>query len=467
MSLNFRHWLQIMEEYVTFPCKNLHELVLKNAWLSTNGLSTAMLKLTSLTLEFVRLDDEDLEKVNSCCPYLQNLNLILVGGLKNPRIDLMHLRTIRYVGSSLATTAELRLIRAPNLTKVEVGFGRQIAIMRWDLDLGSTDLSGQPLSLKFQPSTPTSKRKRRASSPTPSANSFTGENSVQVPMSSRKKLDSDNWSYENTEIFIQIMLEEARKDRGTNSNKRRTFTSLQWAAILEELKNRTHKADYTPVKIHQKFDRLKKDYRLFKDLTERSGMGWDPVSQTVTASSDVWLTYLQANKDAAKFIGKGLDHCDLLHELVDGSLATGVFGQPSPLGAPSLEQEQALRNQGKAIKFNDSTFSDGRKRMSDGSGGPSSKSMRCEQREAYDRVAFANQKKGEYFETLTEQRLAAKNYSIENCLQAMNPLKPFVSDTAFWTAYDKLLEGVQYREGFLKLTSDGQLSWISRFGSGN
>ncbi|KAG5528721.1 hypothetical protein RHGRI_029400 [Rhododendron griersonianum] len=325
----------------------------------------------------------------------------------------------------------------------------------------------QPLSLKFEPSTPTSKRKRRASSPTPSANSFTGENSVQVPMSSRKKLDSDNWSYENTEIFIQIMLEEARKDRGTNSNKRRMFTSLQWAAILEELKNRTHKADYTPIKIHQKFDRLKKDYRLFKDLTERSGMGWDPVSQTVTASSDVWLTYLQANKDAAKFIGKGLDHCDLLHELVDGSLATGVFGQPSPLGAPSLEQEQALRNQGKAIKFNDSTFSDGRKRMSDGSGGPSSKSMRCEQREAYDRVAFANQKKGEYFETLTEQRLAAKNYSIENCLQAMNPLKPFVSDTAFWTAYDKLLEGVQYREGFLKLTSDGQLSWISRFGSGN
>ncbi|KAG5550273.1 hypothetical protein RHGRI_015285 [Rhododendron griersonianum] len=257
-------------------------------------------------------------------------------------------------------------------------------------------------------------------------------------MSSRKKLDSDNWSYENTEIFIQIMLEEARKNRGTNSNKRRTFTSLQWAAILEELKNRTHKADYTPIKIHQKFDRLKKDYRLFKDLTERSGMGWDPVSQTVTASSDVWLTYLQAS-----------------------------LANPAPLGAPSLEQEQALRNQGKAIKFNDSTFSDGRKRMSDGSGGPSSKSMRCEQREAYDRVAFANQKKGEYFETLTEQRLAAKNYSIENCLQALNPLKPFVSDTAFWTAYDKLLEGVQYREGFQKLTSDGQLGWISRFESGN
>ncbi|KAI8570714.1 hypothetical protein RHMOL_Rhmol01G0057700 [Rhododendron molle] len=231
---------------------------------------------------------------------------------------------------------------------------------------------GQPLSLKFEPSTPTSKRIRRASSPTPSANSFTGKNSVQVPMTSRKKLDADNWSYENTEIFLEIMVEEARKDHSTNSKLTCKFTSLQWAAILEELKKRTHKTDYTLIKIHQKFDRLKKDYRLFKDLTERSGLGWDPVSQTVTASAEVWVTYLQANKDARKFIGKGLDHYDLLHELLDGSLATGVFGQPSSLGAPSLEQEQALRNQGKAIKFSDSTFSDGRKRMSDGSGGPSS-----------------------------------------------------------------------------------------------
>ncbi|KAI8552167.1 hypothetical protein RHMOL_Rhmol06G0244500 [Rhododendron molle] len=163
-------------------------------------------------------------------------------------------------------------------------------------------------------------------------------------MMSRKKLDADNWSYENTEIFLQIMVDEARKDYGTNSNKHRTFTSLQWTAILEELKKRTHKTDYTPIKIHQKFDRLKKEYRLFTDLTERSGCGWDP-----------------ANKDVGKFIGKGLDHYDLLHELLDGSLATGVFGQPSPLGAPSLEQEQALRNQGKAIKFSDSTFFDGRK----------------------------------------------------------------------------------------------------------
>lgn len=105
-----------------------------------------MLKLTSLTLACVRLDDEDLDKVNSYCPSLQILNLILVEGLKNPQIDLLHLRTCRYVESSLATTATLPLIHAPNLTRFEVGFGPQIdKIVRYELDLGSVNLLGRLL----------------------------------------------------------------------------------------------------------------------------------------------------------------------------------------------------------------------------------------------------------------------------------------------------------------------------------
>ncbi|KAF7120042.1 hypothetical protein RHSIM_Rhsim13G0101300 [Rhododendron simsii] len=69
-----------------------------------------------------------------------------------------------------------------------------IRCSRWLLrSTGVRRSRGNPLSLKFEPSTPTSKRKRRepstpsskrkrrdTSSPTPTANSFTGENSVQV-----------------------------------------------------------------------------------------------------------------------------------------------------------------------------------------------------------------------------------------------------------------------------------------------
>ncbi|XP_058215540.1 F-box/LRR-repeat protein At4g29420 [Rhododendron vialii] len=97
-------------------CHNLHKLVLKNAWLSADGLN-AMPTLTDLTLEFIRLDDEDLGKVNSCFPSLQILNLIGVGGLKEPKIHLLHLRECRWTVSN----APLSLtILAPNLIKLKL-----------------------------------------------------------------------------------------------------------------------------------------------------------------------------------------------------------------------------------------------------------------------------------------------------------------------------------------------------------
>jgi len=94
----------------------LLELEMKNAWLSVDGLK-AMPTLTSLTLEFIRLDDEDLNKVNDCFPSLQVLNLVGVGGLKEPKIHLLHLRTCQWTVSN----APLSLtIFAPNLVRLEL-----------------------------------------------------------------------------------------------------------------------------------------------------------------------------------------------------------------------------------------------------------------------------------------------------------------------------------------------------------
>lgn len=47
----------------SFSGHSLLNLEVKNAWLSVDGLNP-MPALTSLTLEFIRLDDEDLNKVN-------------------------------------------------------------------------------------------------------------------------------------------------------------------------------------------------------------------------------------------------------------------------------------------------------------------------------------------------------------------------------------------------------------------
>lgn len=93
---------------------SLLELEVKNAWLSVDGLN-AMPTLTSLTLEFIRLDDEDLNKVNNFFPCLKVLNLIGVGGLKEPKIHLLHLNTCHWTVSN----APLSLaIFAPNLVNL-------------------------------------------------------------------------------------------------------------------------------------------------------------------------------------------------------------------------------------------------------------------------------------------------------------------------------------------------------------
>ncbi|CAN8326475.1 unnamed protein product, partial [Cochlearia groenlandica] len=101
---------------VSSNCSKLVKLEVKNAWLSVVGL-TKMPNLRNLTLEFIRLDDENLDKVNDCFPFLQVLNLIGVGGLKEPRVRLRHLESCHWTVSN----APLSLaIVAPNLIELKL-----------------------------------------------------------------------------------------------------------------------------------------------------------------------------------------------------------------------------------------------------------------------------------------------------------------------------------------------------------
>lgn len=78
---------------------------------------TPLPKLTSLTLEFIRLDDEDLNKINTCFPSLQVLHLLGVGGLKDPKIKLLHLKTCHWTVSNVPLTLS---IFAPCLEKLKL-----------------------------------------------------------------------------------------------------------------------------------------------------------------------------------------------------------------------------------------------------------------------------------------------------------------------------------------------------------
>jgi hypothetical protein len=106
----------ILSFLVLFAGNKLVKLEVRNAWLSVDGLKL-MLKLTSLTLVFIRLDDEDLEKVNECFPHLQFLSLMDVGGLKRPRIHLSYLKTLFW---KVSNTPLSLTVNAPHLTELHL-----------------------------------------------------------------------------------------------------------------------------------------------------------------------------------------------------------------------------------------------------------------------------------------------------------------------------------------------------------
>ncbi|PVH39461.1 hypothetical protein PAHAL_5G507100 [Panicum hallii] len=101
---------------ISHYCLNLTRLGLKNAWLSVDGLKK-MSNLTHLTLEFIRLDDEDLNQLNECFPCLHTLNFIGVGGLKDPKIHLLQLKTCRWEVSNVPRSLA---VLAPNLVSLEL-----------------------------------------------------------------------------------------------------------------------------------------------------------------------------------------------------------------------------------------------------------------------------------------------------------------------------------------------------------
>ncbi|OVA11753.1 hypothetical protein BVC80_41g46 [Macleaya cordata] len=97
-------------------CNHLVELDMGSACLSVEGLKP-MLMLTNLTLEFVKLDDKDLNKVNECFPFLQVLNLIVVGGLREPKVNLLHLKTCKWYAFKDPFSLT---INTPNLVELDL-----------------------------------------------------------------------------------------------------------------------------------------------------------------------------------------------------------------------------------------------------------------------------------------------------------------------------------------------------------
>lgn len=90
------------------------------------------------------------------------------------------------------------------------------------------------------------------------------------------------WSPKDVRLFVDTLLEYKRNGEMRNNN-----FGKAWSKITKDF---NAKAEYkqNQEQLSKKFNRFRSDWNAFKDLREKTGLGWDPVKETVTASDEQW-----------------------------------------------------------------------------------------------------------------------------------------------------------------------------------
>ena len=63
------------------------------------------------------------------------------------------------------------------------------------------------------------------------------------------------------------------------------FKTGTWTIVMNEFNKRTNK-NYNKTQLTKKYQRMKGRHRTFSQLIAHTGMGWDPISNTMTASEE-------------------------------------------------------------------------------------------------------------------------------------------------------------------------------------
>ena len=88
-------------------------------------------------------------------------------------------------------------------------------------------------------------------------------------------------------LFIDIMVEECIKGNMPDG----VFKRSTWNKLVTELNVRA-KRSFNHKQVKKKFNRLRTRHRIFSKLLKHAAMGWNPVTNIVAASDEVWKNVL-------------------------------------------------------------------------------------------------------------------------------------------------------------------------------
>ncbi|KAL2491963.1 Myb DNA-bind 3 domain-containing protein [Abeliophyllum distichum] len=135
-----------------------------------------------------------------------------------------------------------------------------------------------------------------------------------------------SWSDENEHTLIEIPYEKVK----SNALQCSTFTRDEWGRINVAMFAAT-KMDYSVEMIKEKWNCLRKVHRMFSELLGHTSVTWDPNTNKVNATEDVWQ----------HFYTEGCKHYHILGEIFSDNTATrGLENASTQLPATSEEERQ-------------------------------------------------------------------------------------------------------------------------------
>jgi len=144
-----------------------------------------------------------------------------------------------------------------------------------------------------------------------------------------------NWTAGEEADLVAVLLEQKHAGNQAESG----WKPVVWTKVEERLAaNHPNEARKDIKRCKDRWQRLKSEYRLVRELREQSGFGWDEVKHLATAPHDVWERYLASHPKAKPFRKKSFPLYDDIATLVDSVVATGA-------SALYMGSEEALDSQ--------------------------------------------------------------------------------------------------------------------------
>ncbi|KAL6282524.1 hypothetical protein ACE6H2_013453 [Prunus campanulata] len=135
----------------------------------------------------------------------------------------------------------------------------------------------------------------------------------------KEKQEKAKWDDKGTEVFIKICVAETLGGNRPSSH----FNKVGWKNIIKKFNDIT-KRNYDYRQLKNKWTGLKKEWQLWTSLVAKeTGLGWDPVKQTIKATDEWWDKKIKEKPEVARFRTHGLKHVDQLDILFKDVAVTG------------------------------------------------------------------------------------------------------------------------------------------------